>query len=96
MHSRRQEKNDRIDSLKIAQLIRGGNFPMAYAYHKHMRATRELHGIGTAATHKPGIFYTMLLLCYVRLQLWPRLVVHQARQRSDAPLARLRFRRSHA
>ena len=35
-------KNDRIDSLKIAQLMRGGNFPLAYVYPKEMRATRDL------------------------------------------------------
>lgn len=35
-------KNDRIDSHKIAKLIRGGNFPLAYVYPKPMRATRDL------------------------------------------------------
>ncbi len=35
-------KNDRIDSFKIATLIRGGNFPLAYVYPKEMRATRDL------------------------------------------------------
>jgi transposase len=35
-------KNDRIDSYKIAALIRGGNFPLAYVYPKEMRATRDL------------------------------------------------------
>ena len=35
-------KNDRIDSFKIASLIRGGNFPLAYVYPKAMRATRDL------------------------------------------------------
>lgn len=35
-------KNDRIDSYKIATLIRGGNFPLAYVYPKVMRATRDL------------------------------------------------------
>lgn len=35
-------KNDRIDSLKIARLIRGGNFPVAYVYPPQMRATRDL------------------------------------------------------
>ena len=35
-------KNDRIDSYKIANLIRGGNFPLAYTYPKEMRATRDL------------------------------------------------------
>ena len=35
-------KNDRIDSFKIASLIKGGNFPLAYVYPKDMRATRDL------------------------------------------------------
>lgn len=35
-------KNDRIDSLEIARLIRGGNFPLAYVYPPEMRATRDL------------------------------------------------------
>ncbi len=35
-------KNDKIDSFKIASLIRGGNFPQAYAYPAEMRATRDL------------------------------------------------------
>lgn len=37
-----KKKNDKIDSYKIASLIRGGNFPLAYAYPSHMRATRDL------------------------------------------------------
>lgn len=35
-------KNDRIDSFKIASLMRGGNFPLAYVYPREMRATRDL------------------------------------------------------
>jgi len=35
-------KNDRIDSHKIATLMRGGMFPMAYVYPVQMRATRDL------------------------------------------------------
>jgi transposase len=35
-------KNDKIDSEKIAKLIRGGNFPLAYPYPQAMRATRDL------------------------------------------------------
>jgi transposase len=35
-------KNDRIDSDKIARLLRGGTFPIAYAYPKGMRETRDL------------------------------------------------------
>ena len=35
-------KNDKIDSEKIALLLRGGMFPQAYAYPKEMRGTRDL------------------------------------------------------
>ena len=35
-------KNDRIDSHKIAVLLRGGSFPLAYVYPQKMRATRDL------------------------------------------------------
>jgi transposase len=35
-------KNDRIDALKIASLLRGGMIPQAYVYPAGMRATRDL------------------------------------------------------
>jgi len=35
-------KNDRIDAHKIAVLLRGGMFPLAYVYPAEMRATRDL------------------------------------------------------
>jgi hypothetical protein len=35
-------KNDKIDSYKIAKLLMGGNFPIAYPYPAKMRATRDL------------------------------------------------------
>jgi transposase len=35
-------KNDQIDASKIARLLRGGTFPLAYAYPKGMRETRDL------------------------------------------------------
>jgi transposase len=35
-------KHDKIDSEKIAMLLRGGMLPEAYAYPKEMRATRDL------------------------------------------------------
>jgi transposase len=34
--------DDKIDSSKIAHLLRGGNLPMAYAYPKGLRETRDL------------------------------------------------------
>ena len=35
-------KNDKIDSQKIAALLRGGMLPMAYTYPQGMRSTRDL------------------------------------------------------
>ncbi len=35
-------KNDKIDSEKIARLLKGGMFPYAYVYPREMRATRDL------------------------------------------------------
>jgi transposase len=35
-------KNDKIDSYKIASLLRGGTFPMAYVYPPQMRSTRDI------------------------------------------------------
>ena len=35
-------KNDKIDSRKIAALLRGGMIPIAYTYPAKMRATRDL------------------------------------------------------
>ena len=35
-------KSDRIDSEKIARLLRGGTFPLAHVYPREMRGTRDL------------------------------------------------------
>ena len=37
-----KKKDDKIDSEKIARLMRGGTFPMSYVYPREMRATRDL------------------------------------------------------
>lgn len=37
-----QAKNDKIDSEKIARLLKGGMFPMAYVYPRQWRGTRDL------------------------------------------------------
>jgi hypothetical protein len=41
-HSRGQGEERKIDSRKIALLLRGGNMPIAFAYPKQLRATRDL------------------------------------------------------
>jgi len=35
-------KNDKLDSEKIARLLRGGNFPQAYVYPRELRSMRDL------------------------------------------------------
>ena len=37
-----KKKNDKLDSEKIARLLRGGTFPLSYVYPQEMRATRDL------------------------------------------------------
>ena len=37
-----KSKNDRIDSEKLARLMRGGTFPLSYVYPAEMRSTRDL------------------------------------------------------
>ena len=37
-----KSKNDKIDSKKIAALLRGGTLPVAYVYPATMRSTRDL------------------------------------------------------
>ncbi len=54
-----KSKDDKIDSKKIAHLLRGGNLPIAYVYPKGMRETRDplrrrmylVHKRAEAATH---------------------------------------------
>jgi hypothetical protein len=38
----RKSKNDKLDSEKIARLIRGGNFPMVYVFPAELRPYRDL------------------------------------------------------
>jgi transposase len=35
-------KNDKVDSEKIARLLRSGHFPLSYVYPRELRATRDL------------------------------------------------------
>lgn len=37
-----KRKDDKLDSEKIARLLRGGTFPQSYVYPQEMRATRDL------------------------------------------------------
>jgi transposase len=53
-------KNDRIDSHKIAALLRGGLMPQAYVYPRRMRATRDLLRRRTHLMHKRAEWYAHL------------------------------------
>jgi len=47
-------KNDKIDSDKIARLLKGGMFPMAYVYPRPWRSTRDLMRRRMRLTHQRG------------------------------------------
>ena len=53
-------KNDQIDAGKIARLLRGGNFPLAYVYPKGMRETRDLLRRRTYLVRQRAALYTHL------------------------------------
>jgi hypothetical protein len=55
-------KNDRIDAGKIARLLKGGNFPLSYAYPKGMRETRDLLRRRMYLVHKRAELITHLVL----------------------------------
>lgn len=56
-------KNDKIDSKKIAGLVRGGMFPLAYVYPHEMRSARDLMRRRTHFARKRGelITHTQIL-----------------------------------
>jgi len=53
-------KNDRIDAGKIARLLRGGNFPLAYVYPQGMRETRDLLRRRTYLVRQRAALFTHL------------------------------------
>jgi hypothetical protein len=64
-------KNDRIDANKIAHLLRGGNFPLAYAYPKGMRETRDLLRRRMYLVHKRAELITHLEILNAQNNLPP-------------------------
>jgi transposase len=64
-------KNDRIDARKIAHLLRGGNFPIAYAYPKGMRETRDLLRRRMYLVHKRAELLTHVQILNVQCNLPP-------------------------
>ena len=64
-------KNDRLDAHKIAHLLRGGNFPLAYAYPQGMRETRDLLRRRMYLVHKRAELITHLEILNAQNNLPP-------------------------
>src|SRR5436309_3377141 len=64
-------KNDRLDATKLARLLRGGNFPTAYAYPKGMRETRDLLRRRTYLVRKRAELFTHLQILNAQYHLAP-------------------------
>ena len=64
-------KNDRIDAGKIARLLRGGNFPLAYVYPHGMRETRDLLRRRTYLVRKRAELMTHLQILNSQYNLPP-------------------------
>ena len=64
-------KNDKIDAGKIARLLRGGNFPLAYVYPKGMRETRDLLRRRTYLVRQRSALFTHLQILNGQYNLPP-------------------------
>jgi transposase len=64
-------KNDQIDAAKIARLLRGGTFPLAYAYPKGMRETRDLLRRRTYLVRKRAELLTHVQILNAQYNLAP-------------------------
>src|SRR5262245_11595364 len=64
-------KNDRIDAGKIARLLRGGNFPLAYVYPKGLRETRDLLRRRTYLVRKRAELLTHVQILNAQYNLAP-------------------------
>jgi transposase len=62
-------KNDKIDAHKIAVLLRGGAFPMAYVYPRGMRATRDLLRRRLFFVRRRSELFTHIRLTFHQLNL---------------------------
>jgi transposase len=63
--------NDRIDAGKIARLLRGGTFPLAYAYPRGMRETRDLLRRRTYLVRRRAELLTHLQILNAQYNLAP-------------------------
>ena len=62
-------KNDKIDSHKIAVLLRAGAIPVAYVYPRGMRATRDLLRRRLFFVHKRSELFTHIRITFHQLNL---------------------------
>ena len=62
-------KNDRIDSNKLAVLLRGGTFPRAYVYPPKMRSTRDLLRRRMFLTRKRAALITHIKCTFAQYNL---------------------------
>lgn len=79
-------KNDKIDANKIARLLRGGNFPLAYSYPQGMRETRDLLRRRTYLVRQRSGLFTHLQILNSQYNLPPlpkKLSFAQNRQEMD-------------
>lgn len=66
-----KSKNDRIDAEKIAALLRGGNLPVAYAYPRGLRETRDLLRRRMFLVHKRAELITHIQMTNAQYNLPP-------------------------
>jgi transposase len=64
-------KNDRLDAAKIARLLRGGTFPLAYVYPQGMRETRDLLRRRTFLVRQRSGLFTHLQILNAQYNLPP-------------------------
>jgi transposase len=64
-------KNDKIDAGKLARLLRGGTFPLAYAYPNGMRETRDLLRRRTYLVRQRAALLTHLQILNAQYNLAP-------------------------
>jgi transposase len=75
-------KNDKIDAHKIATLLRGGAFPMAYVYPRGMRATRDLMRRRLFFVRRRSELFTHIRMTFHQLNLpAPSAAFHHPRGR---------------
>ncbi len=100
-------KNDRIGAYKLASLLKGGTFPIAYAYPAKWRATRDLlrrrmyissrcaglvaHIVNTNTQYNLPAFKKKLSRKYNHARIAERFIEPQVRKSVEVDLAMIAF-----